>query len=75
MSLERKDVRLKLDAEMHSKLRAICELDDIDIAEFIESVLVPVIERRVRDAIGLSDKLQKLGIIGNGAGKNGRARE
>ena len=44
MALDRKDIRAKLDADMHAKLKAICEFDDIDIGEFIEALLIPVIE-------------------------------
>lgn len=65
MSLERKDIRAKLDDDMHAALKAICEVDEIDMGEFIESVLLPVIEKRVHDAILLADKLPRPGISGS----------
>ena len=78
MSLERKDIRAKLDAEHHAQLRAICEIDNVDMGEFIEAVLVPVIERRIHDAIELAAKFPRSGISGNGRelpGTAGSGRE
>jgi hypothetical protein len=65
MALERKDIRAKLDADTHAKLKAVCDIDGVDMGDFIEAVLVPVIEKRVHDAMVLADKLQRLGIAGN----------
>jgi hypothetical protein len=71
MALDRKDVRAKLDADMHAKLKAICDLEEIDMGIFIESVLVPVIEKRVHDAMLLADRLHRLGISGSAHRKPG----
>jgi hypothetical protein len=65
MSLERQDIRAKLDHEMHLKLKAICEVDGVDMGVFIEAVLVPVIEKRCHDAMLLAAKLPRPGITGN----------
>ena len=78
MSLERKDVRAKLDDDMHAAFKAICEQDEIDMGVFIERLLVPVIQKRVHDAMVLAEKLQRLGIAGNnrespGVAGNGRS--
>ena len=78
MSLERKDIRAKLDADRHAQLRAICEIEGVDMGDFIEAVLLPVIERRVHDAIELAGRLRRLGITGNEkplAGISGSGRE
>lgn len=78
MSLERKDIRAKLDPDKHAQLRAICEIDGVDMGDWIESVLLPVIERRVHDAIELAARLQRLGISGSGKplpGTSGSGRE
>jgi hypothetical protein len=64
MALERKDVRAKLDPELHAALAEMCALDGVEIAEFIESLLVPVIRKRCSDAIALSRALQKTGFSG-----------
>lgn len=66
MSLDRKDVRAKLDDDMHAAFKAICEQDDVDMGVFIERLLVPVIQKRVHDAMVLAEKLQRLGITGSG---------
>jgi hypothetical protein len=68
MSLDRKDIRAKLSHEHHAQLRAICEVDGVDIGDWVECILVPVIERRVREAIELAAKLPT-------PGKPGRAQE
>jgi len=78
MALERKDIRAKLDADAHAKLKAICEIEDIDMADFIERELLPVIKKRVHDAMVLANKLQRLGLTGSAhrsSGKPGTARE
>ena len=43
MALERKDIRAKLDPELHAALKAMCDLDGVDMGEWIEAQLVPVI--------------------------------
>jgi hypothetical protein len=63
--IERKDIRAKLDDDMHSALKAICEVDKIDVGVFIEQVLLPVIQKRVHDAILLAELLPGPGISGN----------
>ena len=78
MSLERKDIRSKLDPARHAQLRAICEIDGVDMGDFIEAALLPVIEKRVHDAIELATRLQRLGTTGNNReqpGVAGNARE
>ena len=65
MAAERKDVRAKLDDDMHAALKAICDLDGIDMGIFIEQQLVPVIQKRIHDATVLADRLHRLGITGN----------
>ena len=66
MSLERQDVRAKLDSEDHRALVAICNIDGLTIAEFIERTVVPVIRKRVHDANVLAHDFPIPGISGNG---------
>lgn len=66
MALERKDIRAKLDPELHAALKAMCDLDGVDMGVWIEAQIVPVIEKRIHDAMVLAEKLQRLGISGNG---------
>jgi hypothetical protein len=64
MSLERKDLRLKLDPDDHAALALLADCDDKDLAAYAEQVLVRVIRRRVHAAIVLAEKAQRLGIAG-----------
>lgn len=66
MSLERQDVRAKLDADDHRTLLRICDIDGVTIAEFVEKLLVPVIRKRVHDANLLARDFPLEGISGNG---------
>lgn len=73
MALERMDIRAKLDPDTHAQLKAICEIDGVDMGAFVEAVLVPVIEKRVHDAMVLAEKLQRAGIPGRVGPKSGAA--
>lgn len=64
MALARKDIRAKLDADYHARLVAICEVDKIDMGVWIEAVLLPMIDKRVHDAIQLARQLPRPGISG-----------
>lgn len=66
MSLERQDVRAKLDPEDHRALVAICNIDGLTIAEFIERLVVPVIRKRVHDANLLAHEFPVAGTSGSG---------
>lgn len=68
MSLERQDVRAKLDPDMHRALSAICNARGVTVAEFIEGLLVPEIRRLVHEA-----KVIVSGLPASGT--SGRARE
>ena len=65
MSLERQDARTKLDPSDHAALVAICDIEGVTIAEFIERLLVPVIRKRVHDANVLAKLFPVSGITGN----------
>lgn len=64
MSVERKDIRGKLDPDLHRALKVICDAEGVTEAEFIERVLVPVIRRRVHEAIEIADAVRGSGITG-----------
>jgi len=65
MSLERKDIRAKLDPDAHAALQVLCEVDQLDIGEFIERELVRVIYERVHAATVIAERTARLGITGN----------
>jgi hypothetical protein len=64
MTLERKDLRLKLDPDDHAGLALLAESEDRELAAYAEAVLVRVIRRRVHAAMVLAEKARRLGISG-----------
>lgn len=65
MSIERKDLRIKLDADDHTGLQLLAEADQVELGEWAERLLVREIRRRVHAAMVLASKAQRLGIVGN----------
>jgi uncharacterized protein YqfA (UPF0365 family) len=66
MSLERKDIRAKIDPDYHAALLVLCEADHVDLGEFVERELRRVIEQRVHAASLIAARTARLGITGNG---------
>lgn len=64
MSLERKDVRLKLDHDMHAAVVAIADALDMLPAEWVEQVIVGIVKKRVHEANVLINTLQSSGSLG-----------
>lgn len=58
---------------MHAKLKAICDIDCVDMGEYIEAALLPIIEKRVHDAMMLANELARQGITGNNRESSGMA--
>lgn len=75
MSLDRKDIRAKLDPDIHDALLVICEADETDIGEFVEREIERIVRKRVHDAQAIASRVATLGITGKAAAKSGRARE
>ncbi len=65
MALDRKDVRAKLDPDLHAALVVLAEVDALDLAEFIERELVRVIRERCHAANVIAERTARLGITGN----------
>jgi hypothetical protein len=78
MSLERKDVRFKLDPEVHADLADLCDVDGLDLAEFCERVVGEAVRSRVHAATVLAERVARRGKAGNfrerdpGPGESGR---
>ena len=66
MALERKDLRLKLDVDVHSALQVLADVDNVLLCELSEQVLVDYVRRRIHDATLVAEKTARLGISGNG---------
>lgn len=81
MSLERKDVRCKLDPNELEALKVVCEHDGMDIGEWVERLILVEINRRAAqaaEAIALHERLERLGVSGKNReslGMAGSARE
>ena len=70
--LERKDVRLKLDHDIHAAAKAIAETDGLEISEWVESVISAVIIKRVSQASLVIDRLAASGSLGHFGDKTGK---
>ena len=75
MSLERKDVRAKLDPEWHEALVKICARDGIEIGEFIEREIERVLAERIHNWILDNDAIAGLGITGKIRERSGANRK
>lgn len=63
MALPRKDLRIKLDHDMHESLAVLAESDGVEMAAWAERVLVAEISRRVQGAIFIARRTNGLGSI------------
>lgn len=78
MSLERKDIRAKLDPDVHAALVVICEQKRLEVGEFIEREIESIVLRLIHEASVLAARTAHLGILGNGRDKpvkSGKNRE
>lgn len=78
MGLERKDVRFKLGAEMHQAVTVLAEVAQVDIGEYIESLVQREVLKRIHEASVISTRTSRLGISGIGRespGTSGSDRE
>ena len=65
MSLERKDVRFKLDPDTHADLADLCDVDGLDLAEFCENVVADAVRSRVHAATVLAERVARRGKTGS----------
>lgn len=66
MALERKDVRVKLDADWHAALAGVAEADQCDIGEWVENLIVRSLRERFDSASVLMAIAQRAGLSGRG---------
>lgn len=65
MSLERKDVRLKLHPEDHAALSLVADVDGREIAEWAEAELVKIVRKRIHAATVIAEAARRLGLSGS----------
>ncbi len=73
MSLDRKDIRAKLEPEWHEALVRICEREGIDIGVFVEREIERVLSERIHQSILDFQAIDGLGITGKLREKPGTA--
>lgn len=66
MSLERKDLRLKLDPEVHAGLDVLSEVDGKQLAELAEEFIAQEVRRRIHAATVIAERAKRLGMAGSG---------
>lgn len=66
MSLERKDLRLKLDHEVHAGLDVLADVSGKQLAELAEEIIREVVLARIHAATVVADRAKRLGIAGSG---------
>lgn len=74
MSLERKDVRLYLDAEVHEALAVLADLGRQEIKELAEQIITAEVIRRVHAATVVAEKTARLGIVRSAPEPAGKSR-
>ena len=75
IALDRKDIRAKLDPDVHAALTVLCDVDGCDLGEFVERELVRVIVKRCHAASVIAERTARLGITGKTSGIAGRSGE
>lgn len=75
MALERKDLRLKLDADTHAALSLIADVTDREMNEIAEQLIHDYVIRRVHEANVIADRARRLGIAGSARESAGSGRE
>lgn len=64
MSLERKDIRAKLDGSAHAAVVAICRVRGVEISEYVETLILADVAKVAHEAIELADELRAQGFSG-----------
>lgn len=78
MSLDPKDLRLKLERDVHAALDALADIEGVGLAEYAERIVGEFVRRRVHEATVLTERVGRSGISGKrweSPGKSGRGRE
>ena len=64
MSIERKDLRIKLHPDDHTGLHLLAQADQVEMAEWAERVIARAVRRRIHDAMVVYKQAERLGIAG-----------
>lgn len=78
MSLDRKDLRLKLHPDTHAGLDLLADMDGKQLSELAEEIIAVWVRRRIHDATVVAQRAARLGIAGSAgesAGISGSGRD
>ena len=64
--LERKDVRFKVNQDLHSALVVLADVDQVEIGEWVEQLVQREVVKRIHEANVVAERLKRLGISGSG---------
>lgn len=73
MSLDRPDVKVRLDPKYHRALKRIAEAKGVTMGEWIEDLAVTKIRELVHEASVIAESAPELGIVGPKREKAGTA--
>ncbi len=63
--LDPKDVRFKLDPDLHAAMAVLADADCKDLGEFVRDLVEREVRRRVLTARVITERTSRLGISGN----------
>lgn len=62
MSLDRKDLRLYLDAEVHEALAVLADIERVELRELAEKIIHDRVLKEIRAANVIAERTARLGI-------------
>lgn len=75
MSLERKDLRVYLDPDIHAGLQILSDQDRIGLSDLVERITRDYVLDRVHAAIVIAEKAERAGLVRMKAVSSGSARK
>jgi len=72
MALDRKDLRTKVDEEVHRALKILLKASGKTEAKYLEEIVVPVILQRIHDATVIAAEATLAGITGKNRESQGK---
>lgn len=66
MSLDRKDLRLELDPDVHAGLDVLADVDGLQLAELAEQMIERAVRDRIHAATVIAERAKRLGMAGSG---------
>ena len=75
MSIERKDLRIYLDADVHAGLQILSDADRIEMRDLAERVVREYVMDRLHVAIVLAEKAERAGLVRMKAVSSGSVRK